>query len=171
MSPELLDVVSDVFLKDETDAAIVMSESEALKDCLDQLPPEKKQLVVLRYESGASFDSISSQVGWTKLLAKFDLERPAEEDSREPFGVETEAEAEKIAQSLSAIPLASAGDPPIYMSYGMPPARCRASQSRRSQKTQRLYCPSRANGDRPQEEDGSARSGIPFEVPWFRVKI
>ena len=57
----VFDVVSMAFLEDQTEAVAVSSESAALKECLNGLPTDKRLLVTLRYESGASFDSISNQ--------------------------------------------------------------------------------------------------------------
>lgn len=75
VSPELLDVVSNAFQQDETSLSIVDSESAALKDCLSDLPAEKKRLVALRYETEASFDSISNQVNSTPAAIQRALSR------------------------------------------------------------------------------------------------
>lgn len=83
-------------------------------------PIERESTRVTCVATAGGQTSLSTKY-WTKLLARFDLPSPGEEDRMATFGVETSEEAEKIAQSLSAIPLASAGDPPIFMSYGMRP--------------------------------------------------
>lgn len=75
VSPELLDVVSNAFQQDETSSSAVNSEFAALKDCLSDLPAEKRRLVTLRYEAGASFDSISSQVESTPAAIQRALSR------------------------------------------------------------------------------------------------
>lgn len=75
VSPELLHVVSNAFQQDETSSSIVDSESVALKGCLSDLPPEKRQLVTLRYETGASFDSIANQVDSTPAAIQRALSR------------------------------------------------------------------------------------------------
>lgn len=75
VSPELLDVVSNAFQHDETDSSIVNSEFAALKDCLSELPTDKRRLVTLRYEGGASFDSISDQVDSTPAAIQRALSR------------------------------------------------------------------------------------------------
>lgn len=83
-------------------------------------PLERESTRVTCVATSGGQTSISSEY-WTKFLAKFDLPGQPEAEKLKTFGVETVEEAEKIAQSLSAIPLASAGDPPIFMSYGMRP--------------------------------------------------
>lgn len=83
-------------------------------------PIERESTRVTCVATSGGQTSITAEY-WTKLLAKFDLPSPSEEEKLKAYGVETLEEAEKIAQSLSAIPLASAGDPPIFMSYGMRP--------------------------------------------------
>jgi len=72
-SPELIDVVSIAFLEDQTEA--VNSESAALKECLNGLPADKRVLLTLRYESGASFDSIAKQLNSTPAAIQRALSR------------------------------------------------------------------------------------------------
>lgn len=59
MSPELLQAVSDAFTHDESEGSIVRDEAGALRQCLDGLPTDKRELVAMRYERDASFDEIS----------------------------------------------------------------------------------------------------------------
>jgi RNA polymerase sigma-70 factor (ECF subfamily) len=73
VSPELIDVVSIAFLEDQTEA--VNSESAALKECLNGLPADKRVLLTLRYESGASFDSIAKQLNSTPAAIQRALSR------------------------------------------------------------------------------------------------
>ena len=77
VSPEFFDVVSMAFLEDQTEAEAeaVSSESAALKECLNGLPTDKRLLVTLRYESGASFDSISNQLNSTPAAIQRSLSR------------------------------------------------------------------------------------------------
>lgn len=75
VSSELIDVVSTAFLEDPTEAVAVTSESAALKECLNGLPTDKRVLVTLRYESGASFDSISDQLNSTPAAIQRALSR------------------------------------------------------------------------------------------------
>jgi len=75
VSPEFFDVVSMAFLEDQTEAVAVSSESAALKECLNGLPTEKRLLITLRYESGASFDSISNQLNSTPAAIQRSLSR------------------------------------------------------------------------------------------------
>jgi RNA polymerase sigma-70 factor (ECF subfamily) len=75
MSPELLDVVSDAFLKDDSAASAVHEEANALRQCLDTLPAEKRELVALRYEGSSTFDEISDHVGSTPAAVQRALSR------------------------------------------------------------------------------------------------
>jgi RNA polymerase sigma-70 factor (ECF subfamily) len=75
LSPELLDVVSDAFLQDDSGASVVREEAKALKQCLDALPAEKRELVALRYEGSSTFDEISDQVGSTPVAVQRTLSR------------------------------------------------------------------------------------------------
>lgn len=75
VSPELIDVVSAAFLEDQTEVMTVDSESAALRECLNSLPSEKRLLVALRYESGASFASISNQLDSTPSAIQRALSR------------------------------------------------------------------------------------------------
>ena len=83
-------------------------------------PLERESTRVTCVATSGGQTSITSEY-WTKFLAKFDLPGQPEAERLATYGVDTLEEAEKIARSLSAIPLASAGDPPIFMSYGMRP--------------------------------------------------
>ncbi|MDG1895235.1 MAG: sigma-70 family RNA polymerase sigma factor [Fuerstiella sp.] len=75
ISPELLDVVSDAFLQDDSAASLVRDEANALKQCLDTLPAEKRELVALRYEGSSTFDEISDHVGSTPAAVQRALSR------------------------------------------------------------------------------------------------
>lgn len=75
VSPGLIDVMSIAFMEDQTEAVAVNNESAALKECLNGLPADKRSLVTLRYESGASFDSISNQLNSTPAAIQRALSR------------------------------------------------------------------------------------------------
>jgi RNA polymerase sigma-70 factor, ECF subfamily len=75
ISPELLDVVSDAFLQDDSAASVVHEEANALKQCLDTLPAEKRELVALRYEGSSTFDEISDHIGSTPAAVQRALSR------------------------------------------------------------------------------------------------
>ena len=75
LSPELLDVVSDAFLQDDSAASVVREEAMALKQCLDALPAEKRELVALRYEGSSTFDEISEHVGSTPAAVQRAISR------------------------------------------------------------------------------------------------
>lgn len=75
MSPELLEAVSDAFLRDSSEDALVLDETRALKLCLDRLPKDKRELVALRYERNSSFDEISQQTGSTPAAVQRALSR------------------------------------------------------------------------------------------------
>lgn len=75
ISPELLDAVSDVFLQDDAADAVVRDEAGALKQCLDELPEEKRELVAMRYEGSSSFDEISGRTGSTPAAVQRTLSR------------------------------------------------------------------------------------------------
>ena len=75
MAPELLEAVSEAFLRDESEDSIVNDEAKALKQCLDGLPAEKRELVAMRYERDSSFDEISKQVGSTPSAVQRALSR------------------------------------------------------------------------------------------------
>ena len=74
-SPELLDVISDAFLEDDVTAVADREQARALRQCVDELPARKRELVTLRYEGGASFDEISSQLGSTPSAVQRALSR------------------------------------------------------------------------------------------------
>ena len=50
IAPELLDAVSDVFLDDDSDD-VSARETKALRQCLDGLPEDKRELIAMRYEA------------------------------------------------------------------------------------------------------------------------
>ena len=75
MSPELLEAVSSAFLEDHSEAPTDRAEARALRRCLDELPAEKRELVVLRYEGDADFDEISERVNSTPAAVQRALSR------------------------------------------------------------------------------------------------
>ena len=75
ISPELLDVVSNAFLEDDSDFPTDREEARALRKCLDELPTEKRELVAMRYEGGAAFDEISQQTDSTPAAVQRALSR------------------------------------------------------------------------------------------------
>lgn len=74
-SPELLEAVSDAFLQDDSEDTVVHDEARALKQCLDELPEEKRELVAMRYEGSSSFDEISGRTGSTPAAVQRTLSR------------------------------------------------------------------------------------------------
>jgi RNA polymerase sigma-70 factor (ECF subfamily) len=75
ISPELLDVVSNVFLEDDSEAQADREEARALRQCLDKLTARKRDLIAMRYEGSASFDEISEHVGSTPAAVQRALSR------------------------------------------------------------------------------------------------
>jgi RNA polymerase sigma-70 factor (ECF subfamily) len=75
ISPELLDVVSDAFLEDDSEAPADREEASALRQCLDELTGRKRDLIAMRYEGSASFDEISEYVGSTPAAVQRALSR------------------------------------------------------------------------------------------------
>ena len=75
VSPELLEAVSDVFVQDTSEDSVVRDEASALKQCLDGLPKDKRELVALRYERSSSFDEISKHTGSTPAAVQRALSR------------------------------------------------------------------------------------------------
>ena len=63
MSPELLEAISDAFVEDKSEYSVVREEAGALKHCLDGLPPDKRELVAMRYERDSRFDEFSRHMG------------------------------------------------------------------------------------------------------------
>ena len=74
-SPELLDVISEAFLADDVAASTDREQARALRKCVDELSAEKREMVNLRYESGASFDEISTKLGSTPSAVQRALSR------------------------------------------------------------------------------------------------
>ena len=75
MSPELLDAISDAFILDTSEDAVVRDEASALRQCLDGLPKDKRELVALRYERSSSFEEISNHTGSTPAAVQRALSR------------------------------------------------------------------------------------------------
>jgi RNA polymerase sigma-70 factor (ECF subfamily) len=75
ISPELLDAVSDTFLQHDAEASVDREEAMALRQCLDELPLEKRELVSMRYEGGAAFGEISEHTGSTPAAVQRTLSR------------------------------------------------------------------------------------------------
>ena len=75
MSPELLEAVSNAFTQDESEGSIVRDKAGALRQCLDGLPTEKRELVAMRYERDSSFDEISVHTGSTPVAVQRALSR------------------------------------------------------------------------------------------------
>ena len=75
MSPELLEAVSNVFTQDESAGSIVPDEAGALRQCLDGLPADKRELVAMRYERDSRFDQIAVHTGSTDAAAQRALSR------------------------------------------------------------------------------------------------
>ena len=75
MSPELLEAVADAFIHDTSEGSVVRDEASALRQCLDGLPKDKRELVALRYERSSSFDEISKHTGSTPAAVQRALSR------------------------------------------------------------------------------------------------
>ena len=75
MSPELLEAISDAFVQDESKFSVVGDEAGALRQCLDGLPTDKRELVAMRYERDSSFDEISKRTGSTSAAVQRALSR------------------------------------------------------------------------------------------------
>ena len=75
ISPELLEAVSNAFTQDESEGSIVRDEAGALRQCLDGLPTDKRELVAMRYECDSSFDEISKRIGSTPAAVQRALSR------------------------------------------------------------------------------------------------
>ena len=74
-SLELLEAVSDVFVQDTSEDSVVRDEASALRQCLDGIPKDKRELVALRYERSSSFDEISKHTGSTPAAVQRALSR------------------------------------------------------------------------------------------------
>ncbi|MCP4507490.1 MAG: RNA polymerase subunit sigma-70, partial [Fuerstiella sp.] len=55
--------------------SVVRDEANALTQCLDALPAEKRELVALRYEGSSTFAEISDHVGSTPAAVQRALSR------------------------------------------------------------------------------------------------
>ena len=75
VSPELLEAVSDAFTHDESESSAVRDEAGALRQCLDGLPVDKRELVAMRYERDSSFDEISNHMSSTPAAVQRALSR------------------------------------------------------------------------------------------------
>ena len=75
VSPELLEGVSIAFIDDTSEDSVVCDEASALRQCLDGLPKDKRELIALRYERSSSFDDISNHVGSTPAAVQRALSR------------------------------------------------------------------------------------------------
>ena len=75
VSPELLEAVSVAFIEDTSEDSVVRDEASALRQCLDGLPKDKRELVALRYERSSSFDEISKHTGSTPAAVQRALSR------------------------------------------------------------------------------------------------
>ena len=75
MPPELLEAVCDVFVQDTSEDSVVRDEANALSQCLNGLPKDKRELVALRYERSSSFDEISKHTGSTPAAVQRALSR------------------------------------------------------------------------------------------------
>jgi RNA polymerase sigma-70 factor (ECF subfamily) len=65
VDPELLEQISIAFVEDASDSARIMTEMNALRGCLDQLPEKSRALFDLRFEKHSSFDDIARVLGGT----------------------------------------------------------------------------------------------------------
>ena len=75
MSHELLEAISDAFIHDPSEDAAALDETRALKHCLDSLPQDKRELIVMRYERSSSFEHISEHIGSTPPAVQRALSR------------------------------------------------------------------------------------------------
>lgn len=75
MSPELLEAVSNAFIQDTAEDSVISDEAGALRQCLDGLPRDKRELVAMRYEQDSSFDKISLHTSSTPAAVQRALSR------------------------------------------------------------------------------------------------
>ena len=75
MSPELLEAVSNAFTRDKSEKSVVFDEAVALRQCLERLPNDKRELVAQRYERDSGFDEISRRTGSTPAAVQRALSR------------------------------------------------------------------------------------------------
>ena len=75
MSPELLEAVSNAFIQDTSEDSVVRDEAGALRQCLDGLPTDKRELVAMRYERSSRFDEISKHTNSTPAAVQRALSR------------------------------------------------------------------------------------------------
>ena len=75
VSPEMLDAVSDTFMQHSSKHSDAVAETKALRQCLDRLTEDKRELVALRYERSRSFADISKQTGSTPTAVQRALSR------------------------------------------------------------------------------------------------
>ncbi len=73
ISPELFDAISAAFLED--DAGGIGQEIQALRRCLEKLPPRQREMLVRRYERQQSFEQIGQAAGTTPAAAQRALSR------------------------------------------------------------------------------------------------
>lgn len=73
ISLELFEAISAAFLEEDTEE--VRREVQALRHCLDKLPPRQRELLVLRYERRQSFEQIGEAAGTTAGAAQRSLSR------------------------------------------------------------------------------------------------
>lgn len=62
IDPDLFEAISDAFLEEDDGPGL---EIKALRQCLEKVPPPQRRMLVLRYESRASFEEIGRKVGTT----------------------------------------------------------------------------------------------------------
>ncbi len=73
ISPELFEAISAAFLEEDTEG--VPREVQALRQCLQKLPPRQREMLALRYERQQSFEQIGRAAGTTPGAAQRALSR------------------------------------------------------------------------------------------------
>jgi RNA polymerase sigma-70 factor (ECF subfamily) len=73
MTPELFEAVSAAFMEETDEEA--GGEVQALRGCLDKLPPRQRDMLLRRYERRESFEQIGKVVGSTPAAVQRALSR------------------------------------------------------------------------------------------------
>jgi RNA polymerase sigma-70 factor (ECF subfamily) len=72
LTPELFEAVSEAFVEEDEEGG---REVQALRGCLDKLPPRQRDMLVRRYERRESFEQIGQVVGSSPAAVQRALSR------------------------------------------------------------------------------------------------
>ncbi|MEL0095354.1 MAG: sigma-70 family RNA polymerase sigma factor [Planctomycetaceae bacterium] len=75
ISPQLLESISDAFIEDVSEGVVFVNRTRALKQCLADLPHDKREIVAMRYERDSSFNHISEKIGSSPSAVQRSLSR------------------------------------------------------------------------------------------------